>query len=100
MVGGCWNAVKFGQLYECYSFRTNVSCATLAVPHHLCVVPLEEVHKSLNSERPPEDLTISLSALWRDAKGDGTKAHESIQQNEGPARAWVHAYIRRKDGDL
>lgn len=61
---------------------------------------LEEFRKSLNSERPPEDLTLPLAALWWDAKGDWTKAHESAQQDEGPAGAWVHAYLHRKEGDV
>jgi hypothetical protein len=61
---------------------------------------IEEFHKSLNSEHPPEGLTPSLAALWWDAKGDWTKAHESAQQDEGPAGAWVHAYLHRKEGDL
>ena len=60
---------------------------------------LEEFRKSLSRERPPEDLTLSLAALWWDAKGDWTKAHESVQQDEGPAGAWVHAYLHRKEGD-
>jgi len=38
---------------------------------------LEEFHKSLNGEHPPEDLTPSLAALWWNAKGDWTKAHEA-----------------------
>jgi len=37
--------------------------------------------------------------LWWDAKGDWTRAHESAQQDEGPAGAWVHAYLHRKEGD-
>jgi hypothetical protein len=61
---------------------------------------LDEFRKSLNSERPPEDLTLSLAALWWDAKGDWTKAHESAQQDEGAAGAWVHAYLHRKEGDV
>jgi hypothetical protein len=60
----------------------------------------EEFYKSLNSEHPPEDLTLSLAALWWDAKGNWTKAHESAQQDEGPAGAWVHAYLHRKEGDV
>ena len=61
---------------------------------------LEEFRKSLNGERPPEDLTLALAALWWDAKGDWTKAHESAQQDEGLAGAWVHAYLHRKEGDV
>src|SRR5438477_5319464 len=31
---------------------------------------------------------FALSGLWWDAKGDWTRAHESAQQDEGPAGAW------------
>jgi hypothetical protein len=65
-----------------------------------CVMHLEEFRNSLVSDRPPEELSLSLAALWWDAKGDWTKAHESAQQDEGPAGAWVHAYLHRKEGDL
>jgi hypothetical protein len=41
-----------------------------------------------------------LAGLWWDAKGQWAKAHESAQQDEGPAGAWVHAYLHRKEGDL
>ena len=61
---------------------------------------LEEFRKSLNGERPPEDLPLPLTALWWDAKGDWNKAHESAQHDEGPAGASVHAYLHRKEGDL
>ncbi len=61
---------------------------------------LEEFRKSLNGERPPEDLPLPLTALGWDAKGDWSKAHESAQQDEGAAGAWVHAYLHRKEGDL
>ena len=61
---------------------------------------LEELRNSLVSDRPPEELSLPLAALWWDAKGDWTKAHESAQQDEGPAGAWVHAYLHRKEGDL
>ena len=81
-------------------FGRTFPCATLYRPHHLCVMTLEEFHKSLNGEHPPEDLTPSLAALWWDAKGDWTKAHESAQQDEGPSGAWVHAYLHRKEGDV
>ena len=32
---------------------------------------------------PPAGLTLALAALWWDAKGDGRRAHESAQQDEG-----------------
>lgn len=61
---------------------------------------MEEFRKSLVSDRPPKELSLPLAALWWDAKGDWTKAHESAQQDEGAAGAWVHAYLHRKEGDL
>ena len=59
----------------------------------------EEFRDSLLHDDPPKGLSLSLTALWWDAKGDWTKAHESAQQDEGPAGAWVHAYLHRKEGD-
>jgi hypothetical protein len=61
---------------------------------------VEEFRKSLVSDGPPKELNLPLAALWWDAKGEWTKAHESAQQDEGPAGAWVHAYLHRKEGDL
>jgi hypothetical protein len=57
-------------------------------------------HKfSLSREEPPAGLGPALTGLWWDAKGDWAKAHQSAQQDEGPAGAWVHAYLHRKEGD-
>ena len=42
---------------------------------------------------------FGLTGLWWDAKGDWARAHESAQQDEGRAGAWVHAYLHRKEGD-
>ena len=60
---------------------------------------MEEFRESLRSEGPPAELDFALTALWWDAKGDWTKAHESVQQDEGTRGAWVHAYLHRKEGD-
>lgn len=60
---------------------------------------LEEFRNSLKFDRPPQRLSLPLVSLWWDAKGDWTKAHECAQQDEGPAGAWVHAYLHRKEGD-
>jgi hypothetical protein len=99
MVGGRGQEVKFGSIF----------CQPAGdVPHvRPCLLSIiysrmnqEEFHKSLTGDRPPEDLNLPLAALWWDAKGDWTKAHESAQQDEGPAGAWVHAYLHRKEGDL
>jgi hypothetical protein len=61
-------------------------------------VTLEQFRQSLASGSPPRN-DFALAGLWWDAKGDWTRAHESAQQDEGPAGAWVHAYLHRKEGD-
>jgi hypothetical protein len=54
---------------------------------------LDEFRKSLTATEPPAKLTLALSGLWWDAKGDWTRAHESAQQDEGREGSWVHAYV-------
>ncbi len=60
----------------------------------------KQFQTSLKADQPPSDLPLVLAALWWDAKGDWTKAHECAQQQEAPDHAWVHAYLHRKEGDL
>ncbi|MCU1270131.1 MAG: hypothetical protein JWN74_1425 [Acidobacteriaceae bacterium] len=60
---------------------------------------LEEFRTSLSRDEPPSELSLALAGLWWDAKGDWKRAHESAQQDEGPAGSWVHAYLHRKEGD-
>jgi hypothetical protein len=40
-----------------------------------------------------------LQALWHEAKGDWTRAHELLQPEDGADAAWVHAYLHRVEGD-
>lgn len=60
---------------------------------------VQEFRDSVLHDNPPKELSFALAGLWWDAKSDWTKAHESAQQDEGPAGAWVHAYLHRKEGD-
>ena len=60
---------------------------------------LEQFQESLQRELPPGELSSALAGLWWDAKGSWKRAHESAQQDEGPAGSWVHAYLHRKEGD-
>lgn len=60
---------------------------------------IEDFRASLRNDGPPAGLSLALTGLWWDAKGDWKRAHESAQQNEGPAGSWVHAYLHRKEGD-
>ncbi len=55
---------------------------------------------SLGAPSPPQELTLALQALWREAKGDWSGAHELAQADEGGAGDWVHAYLHRREGDL
>jgi len=59
----------------------------------------QEFRNSLLHSAPPKELTFALAGLWWDGKGEWTCAHESAQQDEGAAGAWVHAYLHRKEGD-
>jgi hypothetical protein len=54
---------------------------------------------SIDMASPP-DVSAPLLALWWDAKGDWTKAHECAQSDPGPLGAAVHAYLHRKEPDL
>ena len=60
---------------------------------------LDDFRRSLAATEPPARLTLDLTGLWWDAKGDWTRAHESAQQDEGKDGSWVHAYLHRKEGD-
>ena len=40
-----------------------------------------------------------LRALWHEAHGDWTAAHEFAQDVDTPEGARVHAYLHRKEGD-
>jgi hypothetical protein len=60
---------------------------------------LAEFRSTLTSSAPPEKLLPALVALWHDAKGDWTAAHEVAQDIPGKDGSWVHAYLHRKEGD-
>jgi hypothetical protein len=51
---------------------------------------LDDFRNSLTATEPP-GLTLALTGLWWDSKGDWTRAHESAQQDEGMEGSWVHA---------
>ncbi len=61
---------------------------------------LDIFRRSLKDPAPPAGMAPPLRALWWDARGDWARAHEAAQAEDGPAGAWVHAYLHRKEGDL
>ena len=57
---------------------------------------LDNFRQSLTATEPPAGLTLALSGLWWDAKGDWTRAHESAQQDEGTDGSWVIVIAHRQ----
>jgi len=57
-----------------------------------------EFCRSVAGDEPPEGLTAPLAALWWDAKGNWTRAHELVDALETPEGMAVHAYLHRKEG--
>jgi hypothetical protein len=63
-------------------------------------VTLTEFRRSTSDTKPPADLSRPLLALWHDARGDWTAAHEVAQEIKDATGSWIHAYLHRKEGDL
>jgi hypothetical protein len=63
------------------------------------VVTFDEFMTSLAESVPPK-ISPALVALWHDAKGNWSEAHEVAQEIDDATGAWVHAYLHRKEGDL
>ena len=60
----------------------------------------ETFKDTINHESPPTELDVYCLALWHDAKGDWTYAHEVVGNLDDSKAAWVHAYLHRKEGDI
>jgi hypothetical protein len=63
-------------------------------------VTLEGFEASLGDAGPPTGASPLLEALWHEARGDWTRAHQIAQDDESADGAWVHAYLHRVEGDL
>lgn len=55
--------------------------------------------KSLKEAIPPSGTSVYIEAMWYDAKGNWSRAHELIQDITDKNAAWIHAYLHRKEGD-
>ena len=55
--------------------------------------------RALSSEQAAR-LSSLLHALWHDAQGNWSAAHELAQNVETREGAWVHAYLHRSEGDV
>lgn len=60
---------------------------------------LSSFKESLSLNEPPKNLSVYLTALWYDAKGEWNKAHNLIDHLEDKTAYTVHAYLHRKEGD-
>ena len=60
----------------------------------------DEFKQSLSGYAPPTGISILLSALWHDSKGDWESAHNIAQSREGTQPYdRLHAYLHRVEGD-
>jgi len=61
----------------------------------------DELRQSIERDAaPPAGASRVVQALWHDARGDWTRAHECAQEEHGRDGSWVHAYLHRKEGDV
>src|SRR3981189_2665368 len=60
---------------------------------------ITEFRVSLGQPRPPQGLSTLLQALWHEARGDWSTAHQLAQDVNSLEGAWVHGYLHLKDGD-
>jgi hypothetical protein len=60
---------------------------------------LSSFQATLTQDAPPAAISAPLEALWWDAKGDWSRAHELVDELETPDGMAVHAYLHRKEGE-
>jgi hypothetical protein len=61
---------------------------------------MTDLRATLSNAAPAAELAPPLKALWWAAKGDWSKAHTIVQDEDSGDAAWVHAYLHRVEGDL
>ena len=61
---------------------------------------LETFKASTDAETAPNDLSVSLEAMWHQGKGNWEEAHRLAQSENSPNGCWVHAHLHRVEGDL
>ena len=59
----------------------------------------QEFIESTKLTTPPNHLSLALTALWYDLKGNWDRAHDFADSDYGPECCWVHAYLHRVEGD-
>jgi len=56
--------------------------------------------ETVDGDKPPNNFTKTLQALWWDKKGDWDKAHTIAQDIPTVTGSAVHAYLHREEGDF
>jgi hypothetical protein len=67
--------------------------------HRILAMTIGEFRDSLQAGQPPAGISPLLSAMWWDAKGNWSRAHEIAQDIETADGSLVHAYLHRKESD-
>jgi hypothetical protein len=60
---------------------------------------MAEFRASLNAVEPPAGLAAPVAALWWDAQGNWSRAHDLVDALESADGMAVHAYLHRKEGE-
>jgi len=60
---------------------------------------LQDFKSTLTQDSPPGEISSLVKALWLDARGDWSKAHDLAQEVNTKDGSWVHDYLHRKEGD-
>jgi hypothetical protein len=60
---------------------------------------IADFQATIEKDLADRDLSAPLQALWWDAKGDWTRAHQLVDELETPEGMAVHAYLHRKQGE-
>ena len=51
-------------------------------------------------QKPSDELSPYLTALWHERHGDWQRAHEIVQDIETLEASVIHAYLHRVEGDM
>ena len=60
----------------------------------------EAFRQSLAQDIPPVFQQPLLLAMWHEGRGDWEQSHYIAQDVNTTEGSWVHAYLRRKEGDI
>jgi len=88
--------VIFGCLVFAAIKRYRENCNNLSG----AAMTFDEFIKSIDDEKPPAELSETLTSLWWDKKGEWDMAHSIAQEIPTVQGSAVHAYLHREEGVL